>query len=649
MSVIHLPLRDVLVGGRTDLPTVMLVGNPNAGKTTLFNALTGLRAKTANFPGTTVEHRAASLSHRGATCRLIDLPGLYGLEASSPEERVAEHAITGRLTGVTAPDAVVLVLDATHLERNLFLAGRVRELGVPVVAALTLTDAAHKRGVRIDFDKLRAELSCPVIPVAARRGHGIDKLRDAIADAIEPLAEGEADRNTAPACDGCGGCPFAARYDWASGVTGRCVAQAPRPPGRVTEAIDRVLTHPVVGIFAFLSVMAAMFVMLYVIAQYPMDWIDHGFTATGAVVGPLLPDGMPRSLVVDGILAGVGGVLVFLPQIVILFFFIALLEDTGYLARAAFVMDRLMRRFGLPGRAFVPMLSAHACAVPAIFSTRIIEDERDRLITMLVLPFMTCSARLPVYAMVIALLFADNPVAAGLLLAGAYFMGMAAALGASVIMRRTVVPGEARPLVIELPDYRLPSLKNALLASGDRAMIFLKKVGGIILIASIVMWLAANFPRLPEDAAPVPGQTMAQQQLEYSAAGRLGRAIEPVFAPLGFDWQINVGVLGSFVARETIVPTLAIVYGLGEDAIDDQTTFSQALKNQTRADGTPVFTLATCLSLLVFYILAMQCLSTTAAMRRETGSWKWPVFQVVYMTVLAYVAAMVTYQVMSVV
>lgn len=648
MSVIPLPLRDAPVERQTGLPTVMLVGNPNAGKTTLFNALTGLRAKTANFPGTTVEHRSANLIHNGTTCRLVDLPGLYGLEASSPEERIAEDAITGRLSGVAAPDAVVLVLDATHLERNLFLAGRVRELGVPAVAVLTLTDAAHKQGVRIDFERLRAELGCPVVPVAARRGHGIDKLRDAIHDALQPAAEGEAKCDSL-VCGTCGGCPYAARYDWARGVTGRCVAEADRPPGRATEAIDRVLTHPVVGILAFAAVMAAMFVMLYVIAQYPMDWIDRGFSATGAVVGPLLPDGMLRSLVVDGILAGVGGVLVFLPQIVILFFFIALLEDTGYLARAAFVMDRLMRRFGLPGRAFVPMLSAHACAVPAIFSTRIIEDHRDRLITMLVLPFMTCSARLPVYAMVIALLFADNPLAAGLLLAGAYFMGLAAALGASVVMRRTVVPGQARPLVIELPDYRLPSLKNALLASGDRAMIFLKKVGGIILIASVVMWLAANFPRLPQDAAPVAGRTVAQQQLEYSVAGRVGRALEPVFAPLGFDWQINVGVLGSFVARETIVPTLAIVYGLGEDAIDDQTTFGDSLKNQTRIDGTPVFTAATSLSLLVFYILAMQCLSTTAAMRRETGGWKWPLFQVAYMTVLAYVAAMVTYQAVSMV
>ncbi|MCA9291872.1 MAG: ferrous iron transporter B [Phycisphaerales bacterium] len=655
-------------------PSIVLVGNPNAGKTSLFNALTGLRAKTANFPGITVEHRGARIRLRDEPVDLVDLPGLYSLDAITPEERLAESALRGEVDA-TRPALVLLVIDATNLERNLFLAGQVLEMGLPTVVALNLVDAARAAGIRFDAERLAAALKCPVVPVSARTGEGLDALRDTLADTLSVAADAAAPPPAHRGCAcsaGCGTCPFSGRYEWAEQVAREAGVHQVETHGRTTTAIDRVLTHPILGVLSFLVVMAGVFYLIFRLATIPMDLIESGFGIAGSAMSAVLPAGDLQSLIVDGLIGGVGGVLVFLPQICILFFLVTLLEDSGYLARAAFVMERLMRLVGLPGKAFVPMLSAHACAIPGIMATRVIEDRRDRLVTILVLPLLTCSARLPVYAMVAALLFADEPAMGAIVFLGAYTLGIVAALLTALCLKRTVLKGDAAPLVLELPAYRLPSLRSAFMTTIDRAGVFIRKAGTTILVISIVLWALATYPKMPPGAmTPTVAQRVqdlesraaalddvhaaailaevdhlvSREQLSYSIAGRLGRFVEPVFAPLGFDWRINVGVLSSFAAREVIVSTLGIIYGIGDEAADDEYSLAGALRAERRADGTPVFTMATSLSLLVFYVLAMQCLPTQVVTRRETGSWGWALFQLAFMTVLAYVGALVTFQV----
>jgi ferrous iron transport protein B len=661
--------------GRRALDTeevfVALVGNPNAGKTTLFNALTGLRAKTANFPGTTIERRVGHTRLAESRVKLLDLPGLYSLASITPEERLAREVLLGHLPQEPGPQAVILLLDATSLERNLYLASQVLELGLPTVAALNMVDLAERSEIEIDVERLSAELGCPVVPVVARTGRGIDTLRQQLEHLLHPSASPHTTSPPEPFCD-CSGCPYKARYDWAEEVGARCVNGRAMTHGQQTDRVDAILTHPWVGVAAFLVVMFCVFALIFSVAQYPMDWIESGFGLVGSLVGRWLPAGDLRSLLVDGVIGGVGGVLVFLPQICILFFFLSLLEDTGYLARAAFVMDRLMRRVGLPGKAFVPMLSAHACAVPAIMSARVIEDRRDRLVTILVLPLFTCSARIPVYAMVTALLFPHRPAMAALVFTGAYSLGIVAALGMALVFKRTLLPGETKPLVLELPSYKLPSLRTALLATYDRARIFVRRAGTIILVVSIVLWILASFPKsdpppevesLQARAATLAadGQVeqaealsdeakslLSQSRLAQSYAGRAGRLVEPVLRPLGFDWQIGVGILSSFAAREVIVSTLAVVYGVGEAAVDENPRpLYDTLRAAVRTDGTPVFTTATSVSLLIFYVLAMQCLSTQAVTRRETNGWRWPLFQLGYMSALAYVVTLVAYQILQ--
>jgi ferrous iron transport protein B len=441
--------------------------------------------------------------------------------------------------------------------------------------------------------------------------------------------------------------------------------QSPRPANAWTERIDRVLTHPVIGVAAFLAVMVGLFFLIFRIAHIPMDLIDALFSGVGVWVAQHMPESDFRNLLVKGIIGGVGSLLVFLPQICVLFFCLSLLEDTGYLARAAFVMDRLMRRVGLPGKAFVPLLSAHACAIPAIMATRVIEDKRDRLVTILVLPLVSCSARIPVYSMLAALLFAHDAWKASLVFTGAYALGIFAAIAAAFVLKRTILKGETRPLVLELPSYKLPSLRTAVLTMLDRAWIFIRKAGTVILLISIALWALATYPK----SAPPPEAVALQKQaaissgkdaealqsraeilishsaLAHSAAGQLGRSIEPALRPLGFDWQIGIGLISSLAAREVIVSTLAVVYGVGEDTAEkNPESLCDSLRRAERSDGSKVFTTATCASLLVFYVLAMQCLSTQVITRRETNSWKWPVFQLVYMTVLAYTASLVVFQ-----
>lgn len=641
--------------------TIALVGNPNAGKTSLFNRLTGMRAKTANFPGTTVEHRRANITLGDLHATLVDLPGLYSLDATTPDERVAVEALEGKLPGTSDPDLVLLVVDATNLERNLFLASQVIELGDPTVVALNLSDAAEKQGITFDLPSLEERLGCAVIPVSARTGAGIDRLLEVVQSTlrarIAPVIHSEL-----ASCGSCNGCQFSARYDWAARVRSASVRGEAKAQGRVTEAIDRVLTHRITGLLCFAAVMAATFVLIFWAATFPMDLVDGLFGVAGETVGRWLPEGDLRSLLTDGVIGGLGGMLVFLPQICLLFFVLALLEDSGYMARAAFVMDRLMHRVGLPGKAFVPLLSAHACAIPAIMSTRVIEDRRDRLATILIAPLMSCSARIPVYAMVATLLFPQSAVQRALIFTAAYGLGITAALAMAWLFKRTLLKGPVRPLVIELPNYRLPSLRNALLLTYDRAAAFVKTAGTTILAISIVLWALATYPKTPVEQMPADVQaTLAamseagdeagvehltqQVELEHSFAGRLGRFIEPAFAPLGFDWKMSIGVLSSFAAREVIVSTMAVLYGLGADGAEEGVnSLLASLGASQHANGAPVFTTATCLSLLIFYVLAMQCLPTQAVTRRETGSWKWPLFQLGYMTALAYVAALVTYQ-----
>ncbi|NOY42068.1 MAG: ferrous iron transport protein B [Planctomycetes bacterium] len=647
---------------QTDRPaTIALVGNPNAGKTSVFNRLTGLRAQTANFPGTTVEHRRGRIELGGQTVTLLDLPGLYTLDAVTPDERVAVDALEGKLSGWSQLDAVLVILDATNLERNLFLASQVLDRKLPTVVALNMIDITEKHNLHFDLEELCERLGCPVVAISARSGRGMDVLSSKLAELLRNQNVPVTPPDLA-SCSSCSGCQYSARYDWAENVSAATSHGDTSAHGRLTEAIDRILTHKVVGLGCFAAIMVLTFIIIFWMAQYPMDLIDGWFGLASQTVGKWLPAGDFSSLVTDGIIGGVGGMLVFLPQICMLFFMLALLEDSGYLARAAFVMDRLMHRVGLPGKAFVPLLSAHACAIPAIMSARVIEDRRDRLATILVLPLMTCSARLPVYAMVMGLLFPTDPVKASLLFAAAYALGIVTTLVMAWVFKQTLLKGKTRPLVIELPNYRVPSLRNALLLMYDRAMAFVKSVGTTIMMISLIVWALATYPKTPIEEMPTEVQSqiatfqangetkkidrlISQVELENSFAGQLGRGVEPVFAPLGFDWKMSVGVISSFAAREVIVATLAVLYGIGEDGAEDGGLLIDRLRNSTHADGRPVFTTATCLSMLVFYVLAMQCLPTQVVTRRETGSWKWPLLQLGYMSVLAYVAALVTYQV----
>ena len=642
---------------------VALVGNPNAGKTTLFNRLTGMRAQTANFPGTTVEHRRGKATSPGDPVIYVDLPGLYTLDAVTADEQVTVAALTGKLPGWQQPDAVIIVGDAMNLERNLFFASQVLELQLPTVLVLNMIDVADSHGLNFDYDRLSHRLGCPVAPISARTGQGLDALAEELRQLSNTAVQPQSCSDL-PSCGSCGGCEYAARYQWAEDVSVDASRGDASAHGLRSEAIDRLLTHKFVGPVCFAAIMFLTFSLIFWMAQYPMNLIDGWFGLAGETIGAWLPPGDFRSLVTDGLIGGVGGMLVFLPQICILFFMLALLEDSGYLARAVFVADRLMYRVGLPGKAFVPMLSAHACAIPAIMASRIIDDRRDRLTTILVLPLMTCSARLPVYAMIMGLLFPDDPFKASLLFAVCYALGIVTALAAAWAFKRTLLKGRTRPLVIELPNYRLPSLRNALLLMLDRAWEFVKSAGTTIMVISLVIWALATYPKTTLDQLPPEAQAQYapliesgdqaaissvedQVQLENSFAGRLGRAVEPVFAPLGFDWKLNVGVVSSFAAREVIVSTLAVLYGIGDQDGEQQGLLVGKLAQSAHPDGRPVFTTATCLSLLVFYVLAMQCLPTQVVTRRETNSWAWPLLQLGYMTGLAYVAALTTYQTAS--
>jgi ferrous iron transport protein B len=635
----------------------LLLGNPNTGKTTLFNRLCGLRAKTANFPGTTTDVRRGRMVLHGAVpevVELVDLPGIYRLDLDLPESRVAHSAFAGS-DGVPAAAAVVVV-DATNLARNLNLVAELSRLGVPLVVALNMIDLARRRGLSFDLERLSRHLGCPVVAVSARRGEGLENLVTTLERASRPAAEPA--RALAQTTD---------LEAWTDGVVADSVGGA-HALGRADDAfldrLDAAFTHPILGLLVFLGVMAGLFWSIFALASVPMDLIEATFAGLGGAAERSLEPGALRDLLIGGLLGGISGTVVFLPQIALLFFLITLLEDTGYLARAAFVMDRLLCRFGLPGHAFVPLLSSHACAIPGILSTRLIPDRFDRLTTILVAPFMSCSARLPVYVLLTTFLFRDRPLIAGLAFTGCYSLGAFAALGSALLARRTLLPGKSRPMILELPTYKWPSLRVALAAAFEQSWSFLQTVGTVILAISFVMWWLSAYPKaepsaaaelLRSDAAAVAqAQPEKARELEREAltvdanaqqgqsfAARIGRSVEPLFAPLGYDWRLTMGVVTSFAAREVLVSTLAVVTGSTDDS--EQGVLDR-IHSAKRDDGSPLLTTASAVSLLVFFVLAMQCLSTVVTVKRETKSWRWPVLQFVWMSGLAWVAAFIAYQ-----
>src|SRR5438874_3300601 len=625
--------------------TISIAGNPNAGKTSLFNALTGLRQKVANYPGVTVESKVGQwmLAPELPAAKLIDLPGLYSLDATSLDEEIARDALLGRNVAIPTADVIVIVADATNLVRNLYLATQLIETGQPIVIALTMFDLAELSHLNINVDKLSEALGVPVVPVVAKQRKGLDDLAktvlqsarpSAICDVMSPLADAQpATRQS----------KLIQRYALIERIVSDAVDTADEGRPAISERIDRFVTHRFLGPVILVVVMLLVFQAIFSWASLPMSLIDTVFTGLGQFAKTHLPAGVFTDLLTDGIIAGVGGVLAFLPQILLLFLFISLLEDSGYMARAAFLVDRLMRAVGLHGKAFVPLLSSFACAVPGIMATRTIENPKDRVATILVAPFMSCSARLPVYTLVIAAFFSGRKFL-GIISLGAvlilamYVMGIIVAIIIAWILKHTLLKAPSPPFVMELPPYRLPDPGNVGHALFTRCSIFLKRAGTVILAISILLWALVAFPRTASNAPDA-----ASVQVQNSFAGRAGRFIEPAIQPLGFDWKIGVGLISSFAARETIISTLSIVYNVGDNS-EYKTSLVDAMRNAKRPDGSPVWTPLVGLSLMIFFLLACQCMSTVAIVRRETNSWRWPIFMVSYMLVLAYVASLITYQ-----
>ena len=609
--------------------SILLLGNPNVGKTTLFNRLCGLRSATANFPGSTVEARIGRSSQGIVKRKFTDLPGTYSLHTSDDLAKVCSHALDG--VDCDPPDTVVVVADATNLRRNLAIVNEVLHHDIRCVVVLSMADIAQKSGLTIDCEKLGAHLGCSVVRVNARSGAGIDALHSVL----------DSPYKAAVALPEVG--KFKEVNAWANEIIADSVGgKLAVSGGTLTDRLDKVCTHSVLGILVFAAVMIGLFWTIFTLAAVPMDLIDSVFGYLSSIASGVLPEGAVHDFVVDGVIAGIAGTVVFLPQICLLFFLISLLEDTGYLARAAFVMDRVLRRFGLPGQSFVPFLSAHACAIPAIMAARIVPDRRDRLETILVAPFFSCSARLPVYVLLVGVLFANQPFFAGLAFFACYALGAGAAFLTAFIMRRTILPGKSRPMILELPTYKLPSLRTALLNTIDRAWVFLKNAGTVILAIVVVLWWLSAYPKVE----PMQDESIdTTSQLSTSYAGQIGQFVSPVFAPLGYDWKLTVGVMTSFAAREVFVSTIAVLVA-GSDDVDDE-TIMEKIAHAKRADGSPIFNVPTSASLLVFFVLAMQCLPTIAVTRRETGSWNWAFLQLGYMTVLAWVCAFITFQIVS--
>jgi ferrous iron transport protein B len=756
-------------------PTVALVGNPNTGKTTLFNALAGMRQRTGNYPGVTVETKKGRMRHEGRSVDLIDLPGTYSLAPRSPDEMVAVDLILGRQAGEARPDVVVTIVDASNLERNLYLTTQVLELGVPVVVALNMVDVAEGQGLKLDADRLAAQLGVPVVPIQANKRKHLDRLKQAILQAVERPAPtqapqfpeaferevetlrsvvgpdmpaylvrrllldvgGHTERRLAEAAGvpvsaevrqarlrlAEAGCPVPAvearvRYGWIRAATAGCVQRPAQRPVTWTDRLDRVLTHKLWGTLIFLAVMFIVFQSIFTWAKPLMDLIKDGQGWLAGLVSGLMEPGALRSLLTDGVIGGVGSVLAFLPQIIILFGFIAVLEDCGYMARAAFLMDRLMARCGLNGKSFIPLLSSLACAIPGVMAARVIENRRDRLATILVAPLMSCSARLPVYTLLIGAFLSPEGAwwLPGVTMFGLYALGLVLAPLVALVLKCTLLRGETPAFVMEMPLYRCPSLRGVCQRVTGSAWMFLRRASTIILTCMIIVWALLYFPvtdpqggnydkrldameravsedreqlderedRLAEKTEELDGlegeaNRERRQQLqaeiatlekelkplrekirpvdelrrewaEQSLLGRAGKAIEPVVRPLGWDWRIGVSALASFPAREVVVGTLGMIFNQGKGESDNSTyrrRLGRALHREKWTDGSgrQLFTVPVALSVMVFFALCCQCASTLAVIRRETNSWRWPAFTFVYMTVLAYLGAMVVYQV----
>jgi ferrous iron transport protein B len=612
------------------VPEIALVGCPNAGKTALFNALTGSRQKVANYAGVTVERKeGAFVTPKGRSVKVLDLPGTYSLRGRSPDEIVTRDVVLGQQKDEAIPDAVVCVADATNLRIVLRLVIELMSVGRPMVLALNMMDVVEKQGGRIDIDRLSAELGIPVVPIVAIRKGGVTELLAAI-DRL-PLAAADPSPHRWRE-------PTAAEIRATHATAARILKDCAFHPGSetLTRRLDSVLLHPVWGVVVLLAVLFLMFQAVFTWAQPAMDGIEAMINALGVMVGEALPDGLVRSLIVDGIVAGVGAVLVFLPQIVILFFFIILLEDFGYMARAAFLMDRLMAGTGLHGRAFIPLLSSFACAIPGIMAARVIESRRDRLATILVAPLMTCSARLPVYTLIIAAFVPEEARLFGFGLQGLtmfalFATGILAALLVAFVLKKLIWREEPEPFIMELPDYKWPVPKNVAIGLWLRAGAFLRRAGTIILAIMILIWFLSTFPAPPEGAEG--------PAIDWSFAGRLGHFLEPVFAPIGFGWQIVVALIPGMAAREVAVGALGTIYALSASGDEVGEALKPILAQQ--------WPLATALSFLVWYVFAPQCASTIAVIRRETNSWVWPTVHFVYMFVLAYAASFATFHVVE--
>jgi ferrous iron transport protein B len=661
--------------------TIALAGNPNAGKTTLFNALTGMRQKVGNYPGVTVERKEGLWRFDGGrnNARLIDLPGLYSLDATSLDEQIARDVLMGKLASAPKPDVIVAVVDATNLERNLYLVTQLLEYKIPLVIALTMVDVAEKQSLAIDTKKLSELLQVPVVEVRAAQKKGIEELAEQVFQATqnknskyngwfsEANPADESFIHLSLQSDNEINKQIFARYNFISDVYQESVKAKQTEERGFSEKIDRVLTHKFFGLVILIAVLLLVFQTIFSWANLPMDLLEQGFGALGDFVRAELPEGILTDLLIDGVIAGVGGVLVFLPQILLLFFFLSILEDTGYMARAAFLLDRLMRGVGLHGKAFLPLLSSFACAIPGIMATRTIESPKDRIATIMIAPFMSCSARLPVYTLMIATFFTGQTIfgfisVGAVLILGMYALGTIVAIIVGWILKRTLLKAPPPPFVMELPPYRMPNFKAVFLNVFQQAEMFLKRAGTVILAISIILWALAYFPKTTSQQSAVnnpqaefnneqttvdsshPAIDDSGAQLRNSYAGQLGQLIEPVIAPLGFDWKIGVALIASFAAREVLVSTLSIIYNVGKDETEESQTLMQAVRDAKREDGTPAWTPLTALTLMVFFVLAIQCMSTVAVTRRETNSWAWAIFMVAYMTILAYVAALITYQ-----
>jgi ferrous iron transport protein B len=719
-----------MVSSATRILSIAVVGNPNAGKTTLFNALTGSHQKVGNYPGVTVEQVSGKLHLDGQAVECVDIPGLYSLAAVSEDERVAVSAIEGSLEGSRRPDLLVCVLDASNLERNLFLYSQIAELGIPIVVALTMIDRVARKRLELDLHRLSELLDAKVVPVVGHKEKGIAELKIAIqqqlespsvprvdlwestdqarkvdrlqeritrigediprSDLIEMLQQAdspveryardfpeiaeefdEASRAVRIATDGNSSKPNTEqRYAWSTWVAGEVLAKPTGQPKKsATDRIDAILTNRVWGFAIFLGVMYLVFQSIYSFATPLMDGIEWCFAKLGDWISPRL-EGIPvlQSLVVDGLIAGVGGMLVFLPQILILFFFIAVLEGTGYLARAAFMMDRLLGWCGLNGRAFIPLLSSFACAIPGIMAARVMPDAKARLATILVAPLMSCSARLPVYLLLIGVFVEPKhgAVWAGVALFAMHMVGLVIAIPIVWILNRKLLRGKRLPFLLELPPYQWPRWKDVGLAMYFRGKVFVSTAGTIIIYMSILIWAASYFPRTDsqrsaalfdrqweskghqlqgDEYESAKSKFEDQQQMEGSYLGRFGKTLEPAFIPAGFDWRITTGILSAFPAREVVVPSLGIMFNLGNDVDEGSSDLRTALKEATWPDGRPLLTIWTSFGLMVFFALCCQCNATLAAIRRETNSWKWPVFVFFYMSTLAYLAAVAIHQV----